>query len=265
MLSGGLYCIIFIVQWRTWVIDFFFSLDPLPHHTHIITLETHPRDSLLRYDSILWASNTEHSHVRFYMSPTISVTLFLVARRSLRWIHLVVLLALPLHGKEGLLRGSRLFLEVEQKSISEGEARGSPSVHLALCWQLADICTLESGHIHKAYAQRDPVSSKSSHHPLFKFCTQPGGRRLDFRGPLIAGPRLSGHRCECSTGGDDPSSCGNQCCVLWVCVKSFTWSGHLGAHGQLECPVLHSCKFLCSSFPEPRYSSLWTSHRQAKG
>ena len=67
------------------------------------------------------------------MSPTISVTLFLVARRSLRWIHLVVLLALPLHGKEGLLRGSRLFLEVEQKSISEGEARGSPSVHLALC------------------------------------------------------------------------------------------------------------------------------------
>lgn len=244
---------------------FFFPWTPSPYHTHIITLETHPRDSLLRYDSILWASNTEHSHVRFYMSPTISVTLFPVARRSLRWIHLVVLLALPLHGKEGLLRGSGLFLEVEQKSISEGEARGSPSVHLALCWQLADICTLESGHIHKAYAQRDPVSSKSSHHPLFKFCTQPGGRRLDFRGPLIAGPRLSGHRCECSTGGDDPSSCGNQCCVLWVCVKSFTWSGHLGAHGQLECPVLHSCKFLCSSFPEPRYSRLWTSHRQAKG
>lgn len=144
-----------------------------------------------------------------------------VARRSLRWICLVDLLALPLHGEEGCPEDG-VALRGGAESTSGDEACGSPSVALALSWPSGGICTLESGRIHEAYAQRDPVSSKSSHHPLFKFYTQPGGHRLDFCGPLIAGPKLSGHRCECSTGGDDPSSCGNQCYVLWVSVKSFT-------------------------------------------
>lgn len=251
MLSGGLYWIFFIVQSRTWVIDFFSRTNPPPpYHTHIITLETCHRDSLLRYDSILWASNTEHGHLRFYVSPTIIVTLCLWLEGL--WGGYALSTSWPFHcGERRAAQRKGVDLRGGAESTSGDEACGSPSVALALSWPSGDICTLESGCIHEAYAQRDPVSSKSSHHPLFKFYTQPGGHRLDFYSPLIAGPKLSGHRCECSTGGDDPSSCGNQCYVLWVSVKSFTWSGHLGSHGQLECPVLHSCKFLCSSFLNP--------------
>ena len=74
----------------------------------------------------------------------------------------------------------------------------------------------------------DPVSSKSSHHPLFRFHTY--DQKLAFLGPLIVGP---------------PSGNGYECCSLeTVCltvgikamggvrVNSFMRSGHLGAHGQ---------------------------------
>lgn len=76
-----------------------------------------------------------------------NVTLFLVARRSLRWLLPVALLALPFHGKDGLLRGGGLSGEGAPgagRNPPLSEVCGSPSVALALSWPSGEICTLEA-------------------------------------------------------------------------------------------------------------------------
>lgn len=120
---------------------------------------------------------TRSYHVLF-ASCHQNVTLFLAARRSLRWLLLVALLAPPFHGKDGLLRGGGLSTAGAPgagRNPPLSEVCGSPSGDLALSWPSGEICTPEAWTWACSWGSctQDPIASKSSRHPLFRFYTQP--------------------------------------------------------------------------------------------